>query len=51
MSAKVGKDTKEGTCWYMLSFAIDIIGAADACGGVGLVGEGCRAMRSSVGER
>jgi len=35
----------------MISFAIDSMGAADeACVGDGLVGEGGRAMRSSISE-
>ena len=56
-SARVGKRPtwvrKEGeirTCRCMISFAIDSMGAADACVGVGLVGEGGRARRSSVRE-
>ena len=35
----------------MISFAIDSIGAADGCGGVGLVGEGGRTVRSCVSGR
>ena len=39
------------TCRCIISFAIDSMGAADdACVGDGLVGEGGRAVRSSISE-
>ena len=39
------------TCRCVISFAIDSMGAADdACVGDDLVGEGGRAMRSSISE-
>jgi hypothetical protein len=39
------------TCWCMISFAIDSMGAVDdACAGDGLAGEGGRAIGSSISE-